>query len=105
MNSQAIPKGYLVANYTVHDQAIYDKYVVAARVLNTRFDLNPIVYDSNVEVKEGKTGFVIAIAEFPDFAAAERFYNSPEYQEILPYRLASTTGTVVLVKGLIVEQK
>jgi uncharacterized protein (DUF1330 family) len=42
----------------------------------------------------------MAILEFPDIAAAKRFCNSPEYQKILPIRLANSTGRVVLVEGL-----
>lgn len=100
MNSTTIAKGYLIANYTIHDQATYDKYVAAAGILNSRFNLKPIVYDSNVEVKEGESGLVVAIAEFPSFEAAEQFYYSPEYQAALQYRLASTTGSVILVRNI-----
>ena len=37
--------------------------------------------------------------EFPDKAAAVGFYNSPEYQEILPLRLANAEGSVAIVDG------
>jgi len=100
MKSTKAIKGYLIANYTIHDHETYNKYVTAASALNSRFKLNPIIYDSNVQVKEGIPELVVAIAEFPSFADAERFYNSKEYQQALQYRLASTTGTVVLAKGL-----
>jgi len=41
----------------------------------------------------------IVILEFPDTAAAKRWYNSPEYQKILPIRLANSTGRVFIVEG------
>jgi uncharacterized protein (DUF1330 family) len=42
----------------------------------------------------------IVILEFPDTAAAKRWYNSPEYQKILPNRLANSTSRVILVEGI-----
>jgi uncharacterized protein (DUF1330 family) len=41
----------------------------------------------------------IVILEFADVAAAKRWYNSPEYQKILPVRLANSTGRVFIVEG------
>jgi uncharacterized protein (DUF1330 family) len=42
----------------------------------------------------------IIIIEFADMAAVKRWYNSPEYQKILPARLANTTGRAVIVEGM-----
>jgi uncharacterized protein (DUF1330 family) len=42
----------------------------------------------------------IVILEFADTAAAKRWYNSPEYQKILPGRLANSTGRAVIVEGI-----
>ena len=39
------------------------------------------------------------VLEFPDRAAAERWYTSPEYQAILPLRLNSSTGVFTIVDG------
>ena len=41
----------------------------------------------------------IIVIEFPDTAAAKRWYNSPEYQKALEIRLANSTGRVILVEG------
>ena len=41
----------------------------------------------------------IVIVEFSDMAAFKRWYNSPEYQKILPMRLASSTGRAFIVEG------
>jgi uncharacterized protein (DUF1330 family) len=41
----------------------------------------------------------IVILEFPDAAEAKRWYNSPEYQKILPMRLANSTGRAFIVEG------
>ena len=41
----------------------------------------------------------IVVLEFADAAAIKRWYNSPEYQEILPGRLANSTGRAFIVEG------
>jgi uncharacterized protein (DUF1330 family) len=41
----------------------------------------------------------IVILEFADTAALKRWYNSPEYQKILPLRLANSTGRAFIVEG------
>src|SRR5712671_7113693 len=41
----------------------------------------------------------IVILEFADAAAVKRWYNSPEYQKILPMRLDNSTGRAFIVEG------
>ena len=41
----------------------------------------------------------IGILEFPDAAAVKRWYNSPEYQKILPGRLENCTARAFIVEG------
>jgi uncharacterized protein (DUF1330 family) len=40
------------------------------------------------------------VIEFPDMAAARRFYDSPDYQAILPLRQAASRGRLYLVEGV-----
>ena len=42
----------------------------------------------------------IVILEFADTAAVKRWYDSPEYQKILPTRLATSTGWAFIVEGV-----
>ena len=42
----------------------------------------------------------IVILEFPDVAAVKRWYNSPEYQKILPNRLANSQARALIVEGV-----
>ncbi len=53
------------------------------------------------EVKEGnwRPTFPV-ILEFPDLDAANRWYDSPEYQPLKALRLAATRGNMVFVQGL-----
>ena len=41
----------------------------------------------------------LIILEFEDREHFERWYNSPEYQEILPLRLQATSGRSILTLG------
>jgi len=95
----AQPHGYLIANYTVHDQATYQKYMEAAGSLASKYNGKVIIYDVNARTLEGNPKSVIAIAEFPGVAEAERFYNSPEYTAARKYRIASTEGSVLLAES------
>lgn len=92
-------RGYLIANYVIHNEEIYQKYIAAASVLNVHFRPNAIVYDRNAKVVESGMKRVIAIAEFESLEAAERFYYSLEYQEAMKYRIASTEGSVLLAES------
>ena len=42
----------------------------------------------------------VVILEFPDATALKRWYNSPEYQKILPNRLAHSTARAFIVEGV-----
>jgi uncharacterized protein (DUF1330 family) len=39
------------------------------------------------------------ILEFPSVEAARRFYDSPEYQEIIPLRTNASQGALLIVEG------
>lgn len=96
----APPRGYLVANYTIHDQQTFQKYMEAAGPLAPKFNGKVIIYDVTSRTMEGKPKSVMAVAEFPTVADAERFYNSPEYSAARQFRIASTDGSAVLAEGL-----
>ena len=48
---------------------------------------------------------VIAIAEFPSLADAERYYNSPEYTAARKFRVASTEGSVIITEGFVAPKQ
>jgi uncharacterized protein (DUF1330 family) len=41
----------------------------------------------------------VAILEFEDEAHFKHWYNSPEYQEVMPLRLQGTTSRAMLLQG------
>ncbi|MBV8908514.1 MAG: DUF1330 domain-containing protein, partial [Sphingomonadaceae bacterium] len=60
-----------------------------------------LVRGGAVEVKEGEPGIArLVILEFPSVEAAGIFYDSPEYQAILPMRFDNASSTLVIAEGV-----
>lgn len=93
--------GYMIANYTINDQAGFQKYMEAAGPLAPQFGGKIIVFNLNATAVEGKPQSVIAIAEFPSVEDAQRFYNSPEYTAARKFRIDSTEGSVIITEGFV----
>ncbi len=60
-----------------------------------------LVRAGNTEIVEGGLGKypVKVVLEFPSMDAAKKWYNSADYQAILPHRLASSKGNFVWAEG------
>lgn len=93
--------GYMIANYTIKDQAGFLKYMEEAGPLAPKFGGKIIVFNLNATSVEGKAQSVMAIAEFPSVADAQRFYDSLEYAAARKFRVASTEGSVVITEGFV----
>jgi len=59
-----------------------------------------IVHGGPKTVLEGDLPGDVIVIEFPDRAAAEAWYASPAYREILPLRLDNAEGVAVIVDGV-----
>lgn len=92
---------YLVAMIEVEDPEAYKAYAARAPETVARYGGRYVVRGATPEVKEGDWQVErLVILEFADVEAANRFYHSPEYQEILPLRQgASRKGTVAILPG------
>ncbi len=61
----------------------------------------PIVNGANITVMEGDwSPSRMVILQFDSVEAAKGWYNSPEYQAILPHRLDNTDDRFLIVEGL-----
>lgn len=91
---------YIIAQLDVHDPQAAKAYQQAVPPLLARFGGRYLVRGGAVDVLEGDWRVPrLVIIEFPDREAARRFYDSPEYQEILPLRLDACSGDLVIVEG------
>jgi len=90
---------YLVAQMQVDDPKMYREY--ASKIGPTAVPYGgKILAARDAEVREGEPPFArTVIGEFPSLQAARSWYDSEAYQAILPLRLKSTTGTLVMVEG------
>ena len=60
-----------------------------------------VVHGVLPDVIEGEwPGFLVVIG-FPDLDAARAWYDSPAYREVLPLRLESVPGNMVVVEGFV----
>jgi uncharacterized protein (DUF1330 family) len=93
-------KGYIVANLKIENAEGYEAYRSQVRDMIERHGGNILVRGGQVEVREGtlERGRVIVI-EFESMDAARAFYESPEYQEIVPIRQRNADGLLFLVEG------
>jgi uncharacterized protein (DUF1330 family) len=98
--AKAPAHAYLIGNYVIHDQAMFQRYLDAANALAPRYAIKVIVFDTNTRKLEGNPQTVTVIAEFPSMAEAERMYYSAEYTEAKKLRMASTEGAIMLTEGL-----
>ena len=98
--SSSQPKGYLVANFTIHDQEVFRKHMETEVSLAEKFNGKAIVYDVNAKVVEGNAQQVTTVLEFASFADLERFYNSPEYNAARKFRVASSKSFAILGEGI-----
>ena len=59
-----------------------------------------IVHGGPIVPAEGEWNGDIVIIEFPDATAAEEWYASPAYQEILPLRTEHSRSRAALLRGV-----
>ena len=91
---------YFIARILIHDDAEYNRYLARCDEVFARFDGRYLAVDSYPIPLEGEPepGRMVII-EFPDEAAFDRWYDSPEYREILQHRINGADCTAQLVRG------
>jgi len=91
---------FILAEVEVTNPVGYEGYRPLAGASVAQYGGKFVIRGGKAELIEGsKEPARIVVIEFPDTAAAKRWYNSPEYQEALKIRLANSTGRVLLVEG------
>ena len=91
---------YFVVQEEVKDQEGLEEYMKAAKS-STLGRGRALAVDNDVVAIEGEWhGSRLVILEFEDEEAFREWYESPEYQNALPLRLAATDSRGALVKGI-----
>lgn len=91
---------YVIAHLNVTNPDAFEAYRTAVPPIIAAHGGRYLIRGGAAEALEGDWTIPrLIVLEFPDKAAALGFYNSPEYQEILPLRLANAEGSVAIVEG------
>jgi uncharacterized protein (DUF1330 family) len=91
---------YLVGELEVHDPNGYQHYASRSRAVVERHGGRYIARGGATLQLEGNPPEKrIVLVEFPSVGAAETFYASPEYQELVPIRQAAAKGRLYVVDG------
>jgi uncharacterized protein (DUF1330 family) len=91
---------YVIAQGKIEDRGLLDQYM--AKVIPTieSYQERVVAFEEQPKVKEGTIEHPrIVILEFPSMMSFHAWYDSPEYQEILPLRLKSVQGTLIVAQG------
>ena len=92
---------YVIVQGKVENRRLLDQYVAKAGPAIKSHQGRTLAFDEEPEVVEGTIENPrTVIVEFPSMTAFRAWYDSPEYQEILPLRLKATRGTLIVAKGL-----
>lgn len=92
---------YIIAQLDVHDPDNFQRYREKVAPLVEQFGGRYLVRGGDITPLEGNLPAPrLVIIEFADRAAAERWYHSDVYQEILPLRLNSANGVAVIADGI-----
>jgi len=92
---------YFVAELETTNPAGMEAYRAAVPATLAQYGGRFVVRGGDTELVEGgPEPKRIVILEFADAAAIKRWYNSPEYQKILPGRLENSTGRAFIVDGI-----
>jgi len=89
---------YLIVEHIVTDDAKFLEYVTKARPVIAKHGGRYLTKTSTHKMPEGghwKPDRVF-IVEFPDMAALDAFYNSPEFQALTALRKSSTSDQAML---------
>ena len=92
---------YVIVEFTVKDPDVYrEKYSANAGQTATEYGAE-ILANSNWEVLDGapmlSSGVIV---QFPDHETALRWYNSPEYQQLIEVRGIAIDARFSLLDGL-----
>ena len=96
----AVP-AYVVVSVDITDPEGYQSYLPGAGAAVQAHGGRLLAADPDTAVIEGSAGQMTVILEFPEKAAAEAWYSSPEYQGVVHLRHQSAEGTAVIADGFV----
>ena len=92
-------KGYWIGHVDVHNDEGYKSYVAANAAIFRKYGGRFVVRAGKSESVEGTSRSRNVVIEFPDYAAAQACYRSPEYQANIKVREPHASVDLVIVEG------
>lgn len=93
--------GYIVANFRITNSDGFAPYVPAVLPTLQAHKAEILVADYDSEGLEGNPASITVVIRFESKEAARAWYDSPEYQSVLPLRIENSEGILVLVNGFV----
>jgi uncharacterized protein (DUF1330 family) len=91
---------YVIIQGKIENREMLDQYIARAVPTIGPYQGRLLAYAEEADVIEGPLKHPrTALLEFPSIKEVRAWYDSPEYQEILPLRLKGAPGTLIVVQG------
>ncbi len=91
---------YVFAQITIHDPALYAKYLEGTDPVLARYNGTVVAVDDRPTLLEGEWRYRRAVMiRFASEADARAWYDSVEYQELAAIRKSASSADVILVHG------
>lgn len=94
-----MPKAYFIARVEITDPDKYARYAALATEAIKKHGGRPLVRGGPMKVMEGEGRPRNVVIEFDSMEAAERYYNSPDYQAAKAERAGAAIADMVIVEG------
>lgn len=93
---------YLVVDTDLTNPEAYEEYKLKARPIAEKYGGEYLARGGKMKLKETQLWSPkrLVLVKFPSFEQAEKFYESAEYQAVLPIRKKSAHSTVVILEGI-----
>lgn len=83
----------------IMDMEAFRDYAARVAPIIERFGGKYVAVDKTPEIRSGEWPFVrTVIVAYPNFAAAQSWYDSPEYKQIVPIRMRAIDANIVIVR-------
>ena len=95
-----MPRAYVIGQFDLHDPDAYSAYRAQTPATIEKYGGRFLVRAGHLETLEGDPPLPrIVVLEFPSLVQAKAWYDSEEYQALIPIRQAAAVGHSFLVEG------
>lgn len=93
-------KGYVLAFVDVEDPSNYAPYAAGVPATIAAHGGKYLIRNGAKELREGTLpADRLVVLEFPSVAQARSWYESPEYQALVPIRQSASKSSLLIVEG------